>query len=75
VDHQGRYQVRAASTGRYYLVIISQKTMRGEGEHPQASELAQLGRYLRPPTQLLGQQAYRWKELLLRSDTQLDVVF
>lgn len=75
VDQQGRYQVRAASTGRYYLVIISRKTTRGDGEHPQASELAQLGRYLRPPTQLLGHQAYRWKELLLRSDTRLDVLF
>lgn len=75
VDRQGHYQVRAPSQGRYYLVVISKQTRRSQNDYPGAKELAQLGRYFLPATEILGQQHYEWKELLLRSDEQIDVTF
>ncbi len=75
VDRRGNYRVRASGPGRYYLLIISQHKRRGSDESPAATELARLGRYVTPPTDLLGQQQYQWQELLLRKNQQVDVRF
>ena len=75
VDRRGHYQVRSETTGRYYLLIISRHSDRRELEHPRASELAQLGRYFIPATELLGQHRYRWQEIVLRDDQQINATF
>lgn len=74
-DEQGHYRVRAPSAGRYFLLVISKHTQRPENDYPAANDLAQLGRYVVPATELLKQHCYRWKELLLRDDKQLNVTF
>jgi hypothetical protein len=75
VDRRGRFQVRATTTGRYFLLVISRHRQRDANEHPKANELAQLGRYVIPATQLLGQSRYQWQEVLLRADRQHNVTF
>ncbi len=74
-DRRGRYQVRAAVPGRYYLLVISKRRRRAQDRSPGATELARLGRFVLPATQLLGQHSYRWKEVLLRNDQQFNVTF
>jgi phage FluMu protein Com len=56
-DRKGRYQVRVPTTGRYYLLVISRSHRRSENEQPKPSELAQLGRYFLPATELLANKA------------------
>ncbi len=75
VDRRGRYRVRAAGSGRYYLLIVSKHVKRASGEQPKATDLAQLGRYFVPASQLLGQQRYQWTEIQLRTDRVMDVSF
>jgi DNA-directed RNA polymerase subunit RPC12/RpoP len=74
-DRRGRYRVRAAAAGRYHVVVISRGQRRAADQSPAASDLARLGRYFIPPTELLGEQQYRWQELLLRQDQQLEIRF
>lgn len=74
-DAQGRYKVRAASAGRYFLLAISRHTRRAADEYPAATDLAQLGRYVIPATELLSQQRYRLNEMMLREDRTLDLTF
>lgn len=74
-DAQGRYRVRAASTGRYFLLVISNQTRRPENEYPAANDLARLGRYFVPATELLGSHRYELKELRLWEDRHVNVTF
>jgi len=74
-DRRGRYRVRGASPGRYTLLILSRHCSRPAGESPQASHLAFLGRFFVPANELLAGGAYRWQELLLRDDQQVEVTF
>ncbi len=74
-DRHGRFRVRATVPGRYYLLVISKHRRRAADRSPRADELARLGRFVLPATQLLGSQQYRWKEVLLRGDQRLDVTF
>ena len=74
-DQQGRYRVRAPSSGRYFLLVISENARRPRNEYPAANDLAELGRYFTPATQLLGQHCYRWQELVLRDDKEVNVTF
>lgn len=74
-DARGRYQARAASTGRYFLLVISKQTRRPDNEYPAANDLARLGRYFVPVTELLGQHRYQLKELRLREDQHVNITF
>jgi phage FluMu protein Com len=74
-DRSGRFRVRAAAPGRYFLLVVSKHERRSTSDSPAPSELAQLGRYFVPATDLLGEQRYRWQELLVRRDEQVDVSF
>jgi hypothetical protein len=75
VDHLGRYRVRVPAPGRYFLLILSRHARRPVGEPPQARDLAELGRYFVPATNLLEDQQYLWREIQLRGDLRLDHKF
>ena len=72
VDRHGKYRLRVTTPGRYYLLIVSQHAKRESGQQPQASDLAQIGRYFVPATSLLESQQYTWKEMRIRDNTGLD---
>ena len=75
IDQRGRYRLRVPAPGRYYLLIVSKNVPRPESNQPKARDLAEIGRYLLPPTRILGSQQYHWKEILLREDQQFDIEF
>lgn len=74
-DQRGRFRVEGSTAGRYFLVVISKHRRRPADAHPAATELARLGRYIIPPTELLGRQRYSWHELVLDEDKELDISF
>ncbi len=75
VDRHGKYRVRSGTAGRFVLLIVSSHSVRADDDHPTANQLAQLGRYVSPPTEMLDRHRYHWTELLLRDDQQVDVTF
>lgn len=75
VDADGNFQVRLPDTGRYFVLVVSGNAYRGPGEELSRDDIAQLGRYVRPPTDLLGESRYQWRELTIREDKTLNVVF
>jgi hypothetical protein len=74
-DRRGRYRLRIAAPGRYYLLFISRNRRRAEDEQPKAQDLSQIGRYFLPATQILGNHRYRWTEMVIQEDRQLNVTF
>ncbi len=74
-DSGGRYQLRVPSPGRYYLLVISHHAFRAADESPSPRDLAQMGRYFLPVTDLLDDHKYSWQVLQLRSVTQKNIIF
>jgi hypothetical protein len=74
-DADGGYQIRLPDSGKYFVLVVSRNAYRGAGEDLDLNDIAQLGRYVRPPTELLGNRKYEWREVLLRSDRTLDFTF
>ncbi len=75
VDRRGRYRLRVTTPGRYHLLIVSRHAKRADGQQPQATDLAQIGRYFVPATSLLDSQQYTWKEMRIRDDIELNYTF
>ncbi len=75
VDRQGRYRLRVPAPGRYFLLIVSHHARRESHQQPQASDLAQIGRYFVPATSLLDSQQYTWREVRIRDDLEFNCRF
>ncbi len=75
VDDGGSFEVRLPTANRYYALVISRHAKRPEGVQPATHDLAELGRYFLPATELLGKQKYHWRELIVRSNQELNVSF
>lgn len=75
VNRQGKFRLRVPKANRYYLLLVSRHALRSDREQPTASDLAQLGRYFLPATQLLGKHKYAWREIVLRDDRQFNITF
>ena len=75
MDADGKFQVRLPDTGRYFVLVVSSNAYRNAGQDPSRGDIAQLGRYVQPPMDLLGQSKYEWRERTIRSDDSLNVVF
>jgi phage FluMu protein Com len=74
-DAEGRYRLSVPDTGRYFVLIVSKNKYRAAGEELDKVDIAQLGRYVQPPTELLGESRYEWRELLIRRNEALDFTF
>lgn len=75
VDRSGRFRVRVMIPGRYYILVVSRHAQRAGDEQPQAKDLAQIGRYVVPATNLLENQRYTWQELRIRADCEFAHTF
>ena len=75
VDADGQFQIQLPDTGRYFVLVVSGNAYRTAGQDPNRGDIAQLGRYVQPPMDLLGQSKYEWRERTIRSDESLTVVF
>jgi hypothetical protein len=71
----GEFQVRVPNRGRYLVLVISNHATRAETVQPRTRDLAQIGRYLLPASEILGQQRYSWQEINLRTDRAMDIEF
>lgn len=74
-DNEGGYQLTLPDTGRYFVLIVSKNRYRTEGEELDKADIAQLGRYVQPPTELLGESKYAWREVNIRANESLDLTF
>ena len=74
-DADGRYQLTLPAAGRYFVLIISKNKYRTADEELDKVDIAQLGRYVQPPTDLLGESRYTWQEVTIRADQALDLTF
>jgi hypothetical protein len=59
-DAGGAFSTVLPDGGRYYVLLISQKTRRPADSAAEAIDLDDLGRYFARPGYLIGQQKYRW---------------
>jgi len=73
-DAEGRYSLRVAA-GEYFLLVLSHGKYRDAADDPPRDDLAQLGRYFLPATELLGDSRYRWTSVTIRRDEAMDWVF
>ncbi len=75
-DVDGAYDLRLPSAGDYFLLILSRNRNRDANEDPVRADLAQIGGYFLPATELLRGHRYEWKSVTVRRDQTLDdVVF
>ena len=66
-DSLGRFTVRAPDVGRYYLLVLSSKQNSQPSVIPR-SDIAQLGRYVDRPADLIRNQRYRWEPIEIDTD-------
>lgn len=66
-DEQGRFTVRAPDTGSYYLLVVSTKQNSRVSVIPR-SDIAQIGRYVDRPADLIRNQRYHWRPIEIKSD-------
>ena len=74
-DNNGQYQIRLPDTGRYFVLVVSKNAYRGAGDEIDKVDIAQLGRYVQPPTDLLGDSKYLWREVTMSENRTLDFTF
>ena len=70
-DANGSFQLMVPKTGRYYVLILSARSRQQELSR---DDIAQIGRYFIPATDLLGSNRYRWKAELVTTDKQVNFV-
>lgn len=74
VGPNGRYELRVPRGGKFYLVAISKQSRRqGESHQPQITSA--IGKFLAPPTRIVGQQRYQMTEPTLREERTVDFLF
>jgi DNA-directed RNA polymerase subunit M/transcription elongation factor TFIIS len=76
VDANGAYDLRLPAAGEYFVLVLSGNRYREANEDPVRADLAEIGGYFLPATELLGNKRYEWKSVQVRADQTLDnVVF
>jgi len=75
-DENGAYDLRLPEAGEYYVLVLSGNRYRDPNEAPVRADLAEIGGYFLPATELLGNQRYEWMSVVVRADQTLsNVVF
>jgi hypothetical protein len=68
--------LRLPAAGEYFVLVLSKNRYRDATENAVRADLAQIGGYFLPATELLSDHRYQWKSVTVRSDQTLsDVVF
>jgi DNA-directed RNA polymerase subunit RPC12/RpoP len=66
-DSNGRFTVRPPDHGAYYLLVLSTKQNDEPNAIPRA-DIAQMGRYVDRPADLIRNHRYRWTDLKITGD-------
>jgi len=74
-DADGQFEIRLPDVGKYFVLVVSKNAYRGPGEELNKIDIAELGRYVQPPTELLGNSKYKWQEVTLHNNRKLDFTF
>jgi hypothetical protein len=74
-DAGGEYRLQLPRAGRYFVLVVSRSVRRGEDVGMNRNDLAQLGRYVAPATELLGDRKFVWRRIQLPGSGTLDVRF
>lgn len=74
-DTEGQFRVTLPDGGRYFVLVVSKNTSRSANEELDKIDIAQLGRYVQPPTELLGDSRYKWREVTIRGNDVIDLTF
>lgn len=75
-DENGAFDLRLPAAGQYFVLVLSRNRKRDPNDDPVRADLAQIGGYFLPATELLGDHRYQWTSVLVRADQTLsDVVF
>jgi hypothetical protein len=69
---RGEFVLRVPDSGDYFLLAVSRNHRRNPGEPIARKDIAELGRYLTRPADLLRAQSYAWKTIEVEGD--LDAV-
>jgi hypothetical protein len=72
VEEAGFYYVRARQPGTYFVLYLAPST-RNDAAPLDRQVLAELGRYVDRPHELLGPRRFRWQRIELRGDRRLDI--
>jgi hypothetical protein len=74
-DRRGRYRLRGTGPGSHFLLVISAHQRRSNEAQLRARDLAEMGRYFVPATDLIGDFRYDWREIRLAQDQRVDITF
>ena len=75
-DENGRFELQAPNSGRYWLVVISRERKRsGAGRELQNADLAKLARFFESAAGLFGDREFRISDETIRGDRRVDVAF
>jgi hypothetical protein len=72
-DIDGRYRLHVPDRGEYFVLFLSRTAKREQNEPLDNMEMAELGRYVLPATDLIGTNRYRWMRERVKGDMVLDV--
>jgi hypothetical protein len=61
--------------GQYFVLIVSKNKYRAADEELNKADLAALGSYVLPPTELLGESKYEWREVTISKNESIDFTF
>jgi hypothetical protein len=73
-DAQGHFRLRVPDTGEYFLLVVSHRAKRTGDEPLNRTHIAQIGGYVIPAAQLIGEQRYRWQTDRIDRDATLNIV-
>jgi hypothetical protein len=74
-NEDGHFRLRVPRGGNFFLLAISRHLQRDGDQSPSRADLAQLGRYVLPATELLGGARYEWRRVVVENGTEVDVNF
>jgi len=74
-DANGKYRIPGIPPGPYFTLFLSGNAKRESDKRSRGTDLAEIGRYILSPTDLVGDFQYRWQRRELAGEHQWDVHF
>ncbi len=75
VTEDGYFHLRVRDVGKYHVLVLSGRMLRDTSEALDRRMLAELGRYVDRANELIGPNAFQWREVDVRGDDQFNVTF
>jgi phage FluMu protein Com len=71
-DTDGRFSLQVPRRGTYFMLIISGNATRSGSQILNRQDLAEIGRYFTPATDLIGDRRYEWTRKQIDDDVTVD---